>query len=183
MRNLSSALALACTLGAAQAGETNRDVAVHVTRAVNGPGVTVEVTGLVASPLAIVAGVIGDVTTYPSWIPAITEAAREDDVCETRWKLPWPVGRFHERVRMERRDGADGSITFSWQQVSGALRRNEGSWTLTPRGASLTEVRYITTFQLHRYVPFFVVKSAERRAGPRLLHNLDTFARQRPPRS
>jgi hypothetical protein len=64
--------------------------------------------------------------------------------------------------------------------VRGDLRRDEGSWTLVPRGTR-TEVSYRFTFQLHRWVPPFLVQKAQRKVGPRLLRNLADYARSLSP--
>lgn len=153
---------------------------VHIERARDGGGILVLVDAVVAAPPASVAQVVADVDDWPDWIPRMTavrplggdDARRE---FETDVHLPWPLSDVREHLRMTRRvardDGGEG-VRFEWVQVEGDLRRNEGSWTLIPRGAASTEVIYKARFQLRSWVPMFLLRLAQERQAPRVIENL-----------
>jgi hypothetical protein len=168
-----AALALCCWLWLPGA----RAQEVHVSHAADGRGMTVDLRAHLDAPLAVVERIVGDPRTYPRWVPAITSAARDRDAFETRWRLPWPLGEVRERVRMERRALDGGGVKLSWRQVRGDLMRDEGAWMLYPDHDGGTEVHYRATFQLHRWVPHFIVVSAHRRAAFRLFGNLESLAK------
>jgi hypothetical protein len=174
---------LAVGLWGGQAGAVTPDTTtvVQVLRAADGRGTTVDVRATVAAPLPLVERAIADAASYPSWVPAVAAAWRDHGAVVTEYRLPWPLGRVREVTQLERRRLPGGVVEFAWRQLRGDLRRNEGSWTLTPLAGGRTEVRYRVTFKLHRWVPPFAVAMAHRRAGPRLMRNLENYARSLAP--
>jgi Polyketide cyclase / dehydrase and lipid transport len=175
------AAVLAAGLWLSQARAATPEVAVQVMRAADGRGTTVDVRATVDAPLALVERAIAEPGSYPLWMPAVHAAFRDREAVVTEYRLPWPLGRVHERVRMERWRLPGGVVAYAWYQLHGDLRRDEGFWTLSPLGSGKTEVHYRVTFQLHRWVPPFAIASAHRRAGPRLIRNLEAYARSLTP--
>ena len=151
---------------------------VRIASAADSRGVFVDVRMLVDAPLADVERVVGDIDSYPDWVPNMIRAhvtARDAEpgslVFETTVHLPWPLHDVNERLRM-RRVATPTSVELSWWQVRGDLRRNEGRWLLLPIAPGQTEVRYQATFQLRSWIPLFMVRSAEARQAPKLAANL-----------
>jgi hypothetical protein len=157
-------------------------VRTHVARASDGRGVAVEIRGTVAAPIDAVEKVLGDLDQYAAWIPAMRASKAlpaDPESYESVYHLPWPFGDVREVVRVRREHGTAG-LRLAWEQLRGDLLRDEGRWTLVPRGDK-TEVRYEATFQLRSWVPMFLLRMAEQRVAPRLLRNLEERAKQMAP--
>jgi hypothetical protein len=142
--------------------------------------IRVEFRGVIAAPLQAVEETVGDMLTYPDWVPVIRRAFVADGgTVETHLKLPWPIGELHELVRMRRQPLGRGAVVLTWEQVRGDLARDEGVWRLVPLGRSLTEVTYSATFQLRHWIPAVLIHAAERRAAPKLFRNLAAYVARR----
>src|SRR5437868_5613450 len=113
----------------AQVGQAHAVVA-HVDRAADGKGVLVLLNATLDAPVSAVERVVGEVAAWPDWIPrmtAVTALSGDEKLrdFETRVDLPWPLSDVREHLRMKREQTGRG-VRFTWSQVTGDLRHNEG---------------------------------------------------------
>lgn len=162
-----------------QAAEVTNPV-VRVERAPDGRGVQVDIDMLVEAPLETIERMVRDVERWPDWIPNMKQVAiDESDVDDpkhipafaTLVDLPWPLHDVSATLLMSRSPTCDGGIRLAWAQMRGDLRRNEGSWTLYPRGQK-ARVVYRANFQLGVWLPTFLVRRAGEHQAPKFIENM-----------
>ncbi len=176
------ALALPSLAAARQPPATWKIHEVKVSPAGDGRGVSVVLDAVVLAPASAVEQVVGDVSLYPNWIPGfravrpVGEGGGDEHLFETDVDLPWPLAAIRERIGMKREE-VRGGTRYSWVQVSGDLRRNEGSWTVTALPGGRTRVIYRANFQLRSWVPMFLIRLAQRREAPAVIRNLQERTR------
>jgi ribosome-associated toxin RatA of RatAB toxin-antitoxin module len=172
MRSFHLAAAVLGLAASAPALPAPGPTSVSVQKAADSRGVHVDIRGVVESPIGAVEQVIGDTNRYADWMPNVTRArAIPPDGFETTVHLPWPLHDVTERVKMQR-TASRSTVDLAWRQIRGDLLRDDGRWTLIPRGPRKTEVRYQANFQLKSWIPMFLIKMAQRNQGPKLIANL-----------
>lgn len=145
-------------------------------------GVTAHMEGVIDAPLELVAAVVGDVERYPCWLPIFggVRSARTfalQPLYDTEWRLPWPLGVLHQRMRFERMP-VDHGVSFFFEQRDGDMQRHEGYWILTSRGRH-THVIYEAKVAFRTWVPQFLIATFQQTELPKLLQKLRDETRRR----
>jgi len=152
----------------------------RVERASDGRGVHISYRTRLLVPLAAIDQLLSMPSSFPQWLPGVSEATATADGFVAIYLLPWPLGRVREVIRVERRAHPDGGVSFDWRRISGDFKRDDTCWRLRSIDATTTEVIYSANLQLHRWVPMSLMRRAERRALPRAAANLENAAADMP---
>lgn len=132
---------------------------------------------LVAAPMRAVAHELMDSSRLPDWVPGLVATRPLHEGFTAEWQLPWPLGRLFEVVHAEQHfEGTD--VVLRWQLVRGDLIRHDVCWRLRAISAEQTEVIYAGAVSFRRWVPSFLLRSAQRRALPEAIRRLELHARQ-----
>jgi uncharacterized membrane protein len=111
-------------------------------------------TDTIDAPVDKIVEALLDFDSYPEWQGAMLETTVKERDDEGRPSVvEFYVDAKIRKVRYTSGYTYDLPNGFSWQQISGDLKDNQGSYSFTPREDGATEVTVDITFEIGFFVP------------------------------
>jgi uncharacterized protein YndB with AHSA1/START domain len=109
-------------------------------------------------PIADVWRAVTDYPHFPEMFPTVKAAMSvrdPDGRFHVVLEVDTPLGRWPVDVRITHEEGPEKRVA-SWDEPTGSITTNRGSWTLSPAGPDKTLVVYALEVEIRRYPNFLV---------------------------
>lgn len=123
--------------------------------------------------------VIRDFKAYPQFVTGVKSAeVLQEGGAGKPTRVKYGVEIMGKKIEYTLDHSDDGVSGVSWKLVQSDLMKvNNGSWKLTPKGASSTEVTYTLELDLNFSVPGFIMNQLVKSSLPTMMESFEKRAK------